>query len=413
MARSREQIILACRDAVKALFAQFRGYRMPEARLIECKLNTALTGKRLSLVLPALATKHLFGGIATAIRLFRAMASHFERARIIVVEESERQFESSRWPDWLLASQDPHGRYTVACLEGGTEILEVAPEDVFVATQWQTAYQIKHWMSGLCTRCPGRDPRFIYLIQDFEPAFYPWSSHYLMADSTYLDGGKIVAIFNTELLRSYFRRQGYSFQAEYCFEPKMNDELAKLRAQVGRVAKERLILIYGRPSVHRNAFELVIEALHEWSRRFAGAPEWKVISLGERHKDIRLANSLTVQSLGKVAMTEYASLMARASIGVSLMVSPHPSYPPLEMADFGMRVITNGFTGKNLAQRSQNILSISDASPPGIALALRELCERAQIGIAQDLATPSAFLGAQDEFPFLAALLTDIGVAGP
>lgn len=414
MATSKERIVLACRDAAKAIFAGFRGYRMPEARLIELEMNTELAGKRLNLVLPALATKYMFGGVSTALRLFSAMASHFERARIIVVEEGEGQFESSRWPDWVLASRNPHARRVIAYLDGRDATLEVAPEDIFIATQWQTAYQIKHWMSGLCARFPARDMRFIYLIQDFEPAFHPWSSHYLLADSTYLDGGKIVAIFNTELLRSYFRRQGYSFQAEYCFEPKMNEELAKLRGQMGAVEKERLVLIYGRPSVHRNAFELVIESLHEWSRSFAGASQWKVVSLGEQHKDIRLTNSVTVRSLGKIAISEYASLMSRAAIGVSLMVSPHPSYPPLEMADFGMRVITNGFAGKNLAARSKNILSVSDASPLGIALALQGLCESAPIGIVREFARdPSAFPDTGEEFPFLPALLSDVGVNNP
>jgi hypothetical protein len=414
MAKSKERIVLACREAAKALFAQFRGYRMPEGKFLGFKINTALTGKRINLVLPALSTKQMFGGNSTAVRLFRAIAGQVQQARIIVVEESERQLESSRWPDWVLASQDPHARHTIAFLDRGSTILEMAPEDIFIATQWQTAYQIKHWMSALGAQFPARDTRFIYLIQDFEPAFYPWSSYYLMADSTYLDGGKIVAIFNTELLRSYFRGQGYSFQGEYSFEPNMSEELTRFRDQMGAVPKERLILIYGRPSVHRNAFELIIEALHEWSESFPGAAQWRVISLGERHKQIGLSNGVKVNSLGKVSLAQYASLMSRASIGVSLMVSPHPSYPPLEMADFGMSVITNSFAGKSFAARSKNILPVADASPLGIAQALQGLCEKTQVGIARELAhEKSAFLGAAEEFPFLAALLADVGINSP
>ena len=38
--------------------------------------------------------------------------------------------------------------------------------------------------------------------------------------------------------------------------------------------------------------------------------------------------------------------MKRASIGISLMESPHPSYPPIEMALFGVNVITNIYESK-------------------------------------------------------------------
>ena len=40
---------------------------------------------------------------------------------------------------------------------------------------------------------------------------------------------------------------------------------------------------------------------------------------------------------------------AGSAIGISLMVSPHPSYPPLEMAHLGMLVLTNGFGAKDLS----------------------------------------------------------------
>lgn len=35
--------------------------------------------------------------------------------------------------------------------------------------------------------------------------------------------------------------------------------------------------------------------------------------------------------------------------GISLMSSPHPSYPPLEMSVFGIKVITNNYSNKDLS----------------------------------------------------------------
>ena len=44
------------------------------------------------------------------------------------------------------------------------------------------------------------------------------------------------------------------------------------------------------------------------------------------------------------------------------MESPHPSYPPLEMAIFGVNVITNDYESKNLSIRNKNIVNINSIS---------------------------------------------------
>ena len=54
---------------------------------------------------------------------------------------------------------------------------------------------------------------------------------------------------------------------------------------------------------------------------------------------------------GKASLDEYADHLNRAAVGVSLMVSPHPSYPPLEMAEAGVLAITNNYGSKDLSRR--------------------------------------------------------------
>jgi hypothetical protein len=49
------------------------------------------------------------------------------------------------------------------------------------------------------------------------------------------------------------------------------------------------------------------------------------------------------------------------------MLSPHPSYPPLEMAEAGMITLTNRFDGKDLSLRSDNIISIDVLTPETLA----------------------------------------------
>ena len=40
------------------------------------------------------------------------------------------------------------------------------------------------------------------------------------------------------------------------------------------------------------------------------------------------------------------------------MVSPHPSYPPLEMSSFGIKTITNKYENKDISYFNDNIISV-------------------------------------------------------
>jgi hypothetical protein len=52
------------------------------------------------------------------------------------------------------------------------------------------------------------------------------------------------------------------------------------------------------------------------------------------------------------------------------MISPHPSYPPLEMAEAGVLTITNKYGSKDLSQRFPEIISIDRVDPQLLADAI-------------------------------------------
>ncbi|MDZ7627825.1 MAG: hypothetical protein U5J99_05365 [Parvularculaceae bacterium] len=54
------------------------------------------------------------------------------------------------------------------------------------------------------------------------------------------------------------------------------------------------------------------------------------------------------------------------------MVSPHPSYPPLEMASAGMQVVANAYEGKDLSLRAPNIRSVYGLNPQALAAKIGE-----------------------------------------
>ncbi|MPN23062.1 hypothetical protein SDC9_170447 [bioreactor metagenome] len=198
-----------------------------------------------------------------------------------------------------------------------------------------------------------------------------------MADSTYRLDIPTVAIFNSAELKEFFKKSGYKFAFEYYFEPVLNKSLYEYLIQhKDDFDRKKQIIVYGRPSTYRNAFELVVAVLKTWVQSYDKAMEWEVLSLGEQHNEIELGNGVKLVSKGKMALEEYAKTMLTSSIGISLMVSPHPSYPPLEMATFGVKTITNCYDNKDLGAFNSNIVSVKNCSQGNVAEILVNLCEK-------------------------------------
>ena len=257
--------------------------------------------------------------------------------------------------------------------------MAVSEGDVFIATAWWTAHLALKILDWQDTQFSYSDRNLIYLIQDYEPGFYPWSSRWLLADSTYRMSDRTVAVINTSQLALHINGLGYKFKSYYVFEPRLNRELRNhlQYSQLKKIDKKRRILIYGRPNVERNAYSLIISGIKEWaSRDLHTASKWEVLSVGVPHQDVPLANGKHVRSLGKLSIDEYAKVMRTSSVGISLMVSPHPSYPPLEMAAFGMLVITNSFGVKRPSSIHTNINAIDMVTPHTISDAISSACEK-------------------------------------
>ena len=170
------------------------------------------------------------------------------------------------------------------------------------------------------------------------------------------------------------RGEGIRFAGEFTFEPRL---AAALRPFLDEPPRERTrrIVVYGRPETPRNAFPLIVDGLREWARTDPKARGWKVESAGRKHPSIDLAPGLRLRSLGKLELAAYGALLRESAVGLSLMISPHPSYPPLDMAHLGMLVATNRFAAKDLSTWHQNIRSLASLSADGIAAALRDLTD--------------------------------------
>ena len=332
---------------------------------------------RLNLVVPTVEGAGTFGGIRTALDLFATIAQGTDERRVISVGRAGPDAAASI-PDYapVAAGDDPaEVRHQYVPLTRPFDRLAVRRNDVFVATYWTTAElvtRIRRWQGSAYGRAP---ERFGYVIQDFEPGFYPFSAQWLLARATYSGTDETVAMFNTSLLRDHFHGVGLAFEREFVFEPRL---LPELRAAMARppVPRERTILVYGRPGTPRNAFPAIVDGLRAWRAGDPDADRWQVVSVGRDHPAIDLGGGTTMRSIGKLDLDAYAALLRESAIGISLMVSPHPSYPPLEMAHLGMLVLTNRFAAKDLAMWHSNITAVDDISAEGLATALTDLCRR-------------------------------------
>jgi O-antigen biosynthesis protein len=401
--RSLETFGRAARKGLGQFVRELRGYRLDALKAADPTFDPSDATARINLIVLGSSSRRLFGGTATAIRFLSAIEPLFARSRVIVTGEKEAAFEQTVWPNRILESQSPTSLRTIVYAPSSK--LVVGPGDRFVATHWLTAYFLSTLRQAQSQRGAFKPATAAYLVQDFEPGFYPWGSNYLLAESTYRQDEPLVAIFNSQSLREYFHQRGYRFAGEYAFEPRLNPGLASHLAKVQPGPKQKLILVYGRPHSARNAFELAVESLIAWAQSYPHAADWRVVSVGELHQDIRLAPGVMLQSKGKLSLEEYAAFLKDAAIGLSLMVSPHPSYPPLEMAEFSVRVITNAFGCKDLSPRSPYITSLAEVTPARLAEALTCLCQECETTMPEKSSRGAgAFLGGPDEFPFISEL---------
>lgn len=325
---------------------------------------------RLNLFIPNIEKSRMYGGQKTAYNFFVSLLEHFDGDARILTEQSysARELDQIRlqYPSWTLASVDDHStsHRQIVQLDPNTRIhnkLSLRAHDFFVFTYWTGAYALKDYQA-FQEKTFGKAMPHIHLIQDFEPGFNAWNAKYLLSDSLY-HLPNTIAVFNSLELKEWFDELHYHFDTSYVFSPKLDADIARhlLDKPMDR-HREKILVFYGRPGASRNCFPLIINALNKLLTDHPEvSKEWQILSIGSDIPRIKLADGQILQSPGKMTLDDYAALLHRASVGVSLMCSPHPSYPPLEMAAFGIRTITNSFGPKNLGD-IPNIISLDSVS---------------------------------------------------
>lgn len=367
-------------------------------------------GYRLNLVVPTLEAARVFGGIRTAIDLFEE-ASASTPVRRIVAAGGDAAAAVNALPGYVATSAGVAAPRELTVLGATDTTLAIRPNDVFIATFWTTAelvMRMRRWQAETYGRAPAR---FGYIVQDYEPAFYPSSANSELARASYGDPSATVAVYNTAVLRDWFHGLGIEFGSEHVFEPRIVPQLLAALDQPAN-PRSRTILVYGRPRTPRNAFPAIVDGLRAWRAGDPGrAATWTALSVGQRHPDIDLGGGMVLRSIGKLSLEDYALRLRDAAVGVSLMVSPHPSYPPLEMAHLGMLVVTNRYGPKDLSTWHPNIANADDLMPVSIARAIDEACrafERDPEAGSRRGSGTTSFTSSEPQFPFAARFAAEL-----
>lgn len=318
---------------------------------------------RLNVLIPGMAMKAMSGGPNTAINLTYRLAAHKIPIRYISTDIPMDENHEPLWQHFssLTGIKERFDHVEIACGYDRSVPLPIGENDVFFGTAWWTVQMIKYALHQTKVK------QFIYMIQEYEPGLYSWSTLYALALETY--GLNFRGVINESLLAKYLCQNKIGRFAEpdfinkcTVFDPAVDRERFHPNQMSQSSTRVKRLLFYARPNAPRNLYELGILALKKAVEQGAfPSQEWDLRFIGEKLPSIDLGKGVVICQQPWLDYNNYADLLRNSDIGLSLMLSPHTSYPPLEMASCGALVVTNTFTVKSkeeLCSISNNIIPV-------------------------------------------------------
>ncbi len=265
-----------------------------------------------------------YGGIHTVFRLANHLAvNHGVENRFMVMagpeNHDERWYRSGITAAFESLADSPIAHHDSFAFDPS----DVPGADAAIATMWTTAY--------FAARTPDQRRRF-YLIQDFEPMFYPAGTLYALAEHSYRLG--LYGLCNTGHLADIYRDR-YDGVAQH-FWPAVDDTVFHARGRIEPDPERPVtVFIYSRPGHLRNCWELAARAVRLVKDELAD--DVRIVTAGSwafpEHMDSLITH------MGQLDYRETGPLYRSCDIGVALTTSEHPSYLPLELMACGTAVV--------------------------------------------------------------------------
>ena len=318
---------------------------------------------RVTVVTDSINAGSLYGGVGTALILGVLLAQRLD-AGLRLVTRTEAADDPGRISGVLTANGVAWGG-NVELLHappgpGGRDI-PVGPGDIFLTTSWWSTW---------ATRRAVDPTRIAYLLQEDERGFYPLGDDHLRCTETMGDPG-LLYLVNCQLLLAHLAAEGLA-PGGVGFEPACPSSTFHVEEQ-GEWDTRRNFFFYARPHNPRNLYWRGLEAIGAAiEQRVLDPQRWAFHFVGKGAHDLVLPGGVRPQVIRELAWTDYASLVRRMDLGLSLMSTPHPSYPPLDLASSGAVVVTNRYANKTSLQGySPNILC-AEPSVAGLVAGLAQ-----------------------------------------
>lgn len=259
-----------------------------------------------------------FGGLNTAFRIADKLArEHGVVNRFIVLAAPNNAYVSSA----LAAAFPGLANSEIVFYSGQDEDLTtLPPADAAVATLWLTAMHVAK---------SSNVKRKFYLMQDYEPSFYPASTLFAMAEESYRLG--LYGICNTPSMHSIYTDE-YGGEATY-FVPAVDRSIYHTAGRREKGADEPVTIFAYARDHFRNCWELVFEALSRIKQIHGDGV--RIVAAGARY----LPESADFIDMGLLDYRATGSLYRETDIGLTMQISRHPSYLPLELMASGVPMV--------------------------------------------------------------------------
>lgn len=310
---------------------------------------------RFNMVTDDISSKSLFGGVATSLILATMLCTRNNWTLRLITRWTECNLKNYYDFTKLYGLEAP-AKVEAYSDEGQNAKnirykLPVSDNDIFMATSWWSAKSILD--SHICNR-------IIYIIQEEETFFYPYSDDRLWCEQI-MNSNQIDYIVNSRLLFDYLKNAGYEtlIKNAMYFEPSFSEKLyhADENTFVEKVNEKKKLFFYGRPLNPRNLYYFGLECLDEALRRgIIDTDLWEIYLAGYNAEDIQFSTGYIPKMNGAMPWEEYAKFARTVDLSFSLMYTPHPSYPPFDMLCSGAVVLTNEFKNKKDLTYSDNMI---------------------------------------------------------
>ncbi|WP_369653399.1 hypothetical protein [Variovorax sp. V213] len=331
---------------------------------------------RVSLVTDSIGRESLFGGVGTALLLAAQLANRMNASLRIVTRTEAPSASNAAQILGAYGIQLKHEvqfAFAPMALDGATQSagaagLDIHPDETFITTSWWTT------AATLASVPPAS---IIYLLQEDERMFYPFGDDRVHCERI-LNNQDIRFVVNTRLLYDHLIASGLDNLKHNgsWFEPAFPKTLFYERQRVSGGKKK--FFFYARPNNLRNLFYVGLDIIERAvNEGILDLEQWDLLLVGKHIPNVAFGNGYVPERCEGLDWEAYADLVGTVDLGLCLMYTPHPSYPPLDLAASGAVVVTNKFANKqDLSNYSRNIICAElnteaalDALRAGVALA--------------------------------------------